>query len=377
MKSLLIVSLFTTLLFAGELPKGCEYDKECFFDLPGMVCADGTPSYFSLTPRKNAKNLLVYLQGGGGCWNKMTCENGMARPLTRIVTATNWENGIGIFNRNEPKNPFREDYDLVSVPYCTGDAFAGSRTTNYGTTEAPYIIRHQGFGNVTAVLKQLQAFYPTPDKVVLLGQSAGGMGTLIHAKSIDTFFPSAKKYVLDDSGVPLAPPIIPDRRYADLVQNWGIDVNFPAGKMPELKDYNFKSLIESNLRALPKVRFGLIGSYTDYIMTVFSLTLGAPNAFTAVRNTLLQTAKDLIGDSPSAKVYYLVSSEHVFTNQDIGKISSSNEILGDWMTSMVNDEARWTNIRPDLNRQVAPVNPKDFYKSMGRRYDLDSLQNLE
>ena len=226
MKNLLLLCSFilNCVVFADALPPGCEYDKECFFDAPGMKCADGTQSYFTITPRKDAKNLLIYLNGGGGCWSKSSCQNGLARPLTRQVVPTDWNNGRGIFNRNEPTNPFRTDYNLVNIAYCTGDVYAGDKTVNYGSASNPYMIQHHGFKNVQITLTEVQKYYPFPEKAVLIGQSAGGFGTIFHAKSMDTYFPGAKKYVIDDSGVPLSPPFLTEKSYIEIVKNWGIEI---------------------------------------------------------------------------------------------------------------------------------------------------------
>ncbi len=365
--------------FAGNLPAGCEYDKECFFDAPGMKCADGTQSYFTITPRKNARNVLIYLHGGGACWNKASCEKGLAQPLTRVVANTDWNTGEGIFNRQEPKNPFREGYDIVTIPYCTGDVFTGNRTINYGTDSDPYVMQHYGFANVLIALAQVQKFYPFPEKVALVGESAGGMGTLYHAKSIDQFFPGAKKYVLDDCGVPFEPPYIAEKKYIEVMKNWGADNTFPYGKLESLRKNNFGTILDMNREYLPDTRFGLIGAYSDYVMTFFALSVGSQSAFTAVRNTLIHAADTHLKDSSISRVFYVNSQDHTYVHRSIGNINSDGANLGDWLTAMFTDQQNeWTNVRPDLHRPIQPVDSNDFYRAMDARgYNLEYLENLQ
>lgn len=374
MKILVLVCTLalTAVSVAGPLPPGCEYDKECFFDAPGMKCADGTQSYFTITPRKDAKNVLVYLHGGGACWNKSSCEKGLARPLTRVVENTNWNSGQGIFNRNEPNNPFRETYDIVTIPYCTGDVFTGNNTINYGTDDEPYIMNHKGYSNVIIALTQVQKFYPFPEKVALVGESAGGMGTLYHVKSLDQFFPGSKKYVVDDSGVPFEPPYITEKKYLEVMKNWGADQTFPFPEV-QVSKRNFGSLLDMNKKYLSHTRFGMIGAYSDYIMTFFALSVGSPAAFTAVRNTLVHAANDHL-NAPFTKVFYINSQDHTYVHLPLSNVKSENTSLGDWLTAMVTDQQQgWENIRPDLHKPIQPIDQNDFYRAIDERYDLEHL----
>ena len=85
--------LFVNRAYSGNIPSHCHYDKECLIEVPGMVCADGTASYITLTAREGAENALIYLSGGGACWNKTTCSLGYAQPLTRVGPNNDWNNG--------------------------------------------------------------------------------------------------------------------------------------------------------------------------------------------------------------------------------------------------------------------------------------------
>src|SRR5689334_1478998 len=89
-------------------------------------CADGTTTGIGINPGADKSGrLLIYLEGGGACWDEATCYT--------LKTAANFADGYGadkfasdakgldgsLFDRNDPENVFKDD-SFVYVPYCTG-----------------------------------------------------------------------------------------------------------------------------------------------------------------------------------------------------------------------------------------------------------------
>ena len=106
-------------------------------DVPGSVCANGTATGFGLNPAADPTTLLIFLQGGGACWDGLTCYG--------IQSADHLSSGYGtdqfaaesphlsqliLFNRSNARNPWH-DANLVYVPYCTGDVHGGDRIVQY------------------------------------------------------------------------------------------------------------------------------------------------------------------------------------------------------------------------------------------------------
>lgn len=329
----------------ADIPAHCENDKECLIDLEGAECADGTPSFYTLTKRANAKNVLIYFEGGGGCWSKETCQSGYAQKLTRVEEGTDWNNGSGIHDARDPKNPFAKDFNIITVPYCTGDAYTGNKEMNYGTRKAPYKIRHVGYQNTLLTLEAVKQLYPTPDRLALVGCSAGGIGAYYHLRNLVQKFPQAKKYVLSDAGTPFRPPFVSEAKYKQIMVNWGAEKTLP--EVTGVPMSNFGDVIRYNTRNFKEVRFGFVSSYSDKTMSFFAWALGAATPFSAVKKTIVDLADNYIGDAANAKVFYTKGDVHCHTPRALSSSASTEGDFGDWLTAMASGAHGWNNQRPD------------------------------
>lgn len=348
---LLILSLLLSLSFARawslELPEHCEFDRECKIPVPGMRCADDTPTFITLVARKEAKNALIFLNGGGACWSQKTCESGYAPRLTSLNIPRDWETGKGIFKNDPITNPFARNYNIINIPYCTGDVYTGNRRINYGTEKKPYVINHHGYNNVVLALQRAKSILRVPEKAVFLGQSAGGIGVYYHLRNFDFFFPESRKYVIADSGTPFRPPHLPQDSYDKLKEVWAVDKTLPQayGNIPSPKD--FGQLIAYNSLVYPHIRFGFIQSYYDYLMNLFAHSLGSGHLFTAVKSTMIDVADNFISALPNARVYFVDHYRHVFTGTALNYTVSLNVPLENWIRAMLDEKGLWQNIRPD------------------------------
>ena len=94
------------------------------------------------------------------------------------------------------------------MPYCTGDVHVGNRVVTYTDptgANPPITFRHNGYNNTIAALNFLHTRFPSINKLLVTGFSAGGVATQRH------LLPGAphaacrrKAYLLNDSG-----PIFP------------------------------------------------------------------------------------------------------------------------------------------------------------------------
>ena len=354
-KSVIFVLALQSLL-AGAItfPKDCELNKECVREFPGLMCADGTPSYYTIIPR-STENVLIFMFGGGACWDWYTCSAGMALTLTRKAPTQDWVNGTGIFSQNDPANPFR-DFTIVTVPYCTGDVYVGDSQINHGSKDYPYQLNHKGYDNALFTLQEAARLFSDTKKVVLMGTSAGGIGAYTHMKNLNRLFPNSEKFVISDAGTPFQPPFVSEKVYETVLQNWNAYKGFPV-------DSNFRpashfgAVLEFNRKQFPHIKFGLISSYADYVMSGFAYALGAPDATTAVRDILRTASDHQIGtDHPNQKVFYTETWGHTFTQYPLKDTSSLGVTLSDWLNAMINGGS-WENVRPDINKQILPWMP--------------------
>ena len=159
----------------------------------GPVCIGGDP-YSVLTKQGDPKKLLVFLQGGGACWqgfyNCSTTANDGARPP------------FGVFDSTEADNPFA-DYSIVYLPYCDGSAFGGDNDVTDpdfpGETGMRY---HRGVRNQSAGMDVAGDMFPRAKQVTVMGHSAGGVGVAAFAPFLARFVfgNNIKLTVFNDAG---------------------------------------------------------------------------------------------------------------------------------------------------------------------------------
>lgn len=178
---------------------------------PGTSCAFDTPFQFFFHPGSDPTKLLVYFEGGGACWNWVSC-SGM---FDTSVADDELANFRGIFDFANPDNPFAA-YSVLFIPYCTGDVHIGDTVAQYGEAgwNSP-AVRHNGYRNVGAALDWAQNNVPQPRALVVAGASAGSYGALFHAPNVAARFPDADLTVIGDSGVPLL------NGYPAILDQWG------------------------------------------------------------------------------------------------------------------------------------------------------------
>ncbi len=174
----------------------------------GMRCRNGSATGFGFRPgAKN--NLLIYLQGGGGCFGPNCAFTPSSASETAFyndfVNATTSRNGTsGIFSPDNPENPFL-DWTVVFVPYCTGDYHGGDTTG----VSVPNIEGEQdfvGYRNMDILLDFIAARGATAvDSVVLTGTSAGAFGTVFTYGLVADRLAPAPVHYLGDSGPFLEP----------------------------------------------------------------------------------------------------------------------------------------------------------------------------
>ena len=92
-------------------------------------CAHDTEFAFWARPGTTNK-LLVYFQGGGGCWNWETCQPGSGMYDQSVTDRDSPGPRGGILDFSKADNPFSE-YNVVYVPSCTGDIYLGSNVETY------------------------------------------------------------------------------------------------------------------------------------------------------------------------------------------------------------------------------------------------------
>lgn len=222
------------LCLAGLLgsPAGAQVLPEApggwlrFGALPPVIGVDGklheatcsgfpdTDPQFSFWARRGTVNkLVVFFDGGGACWDNLTCslpatgdDSDLPALFTPSIGPSDDPSGYdGIARLDSAANPVK-DWNMVFIPYCTGDVHLGSTTRQYSNVANPELpwkatfeIEHRGFDNFMVVLDWIRHNFPAPEKILVTGSSAGGYGAAGNFPWIAWTYPAAQIYVVTDA----------------------------------------------------------------------------------------------------------------------------------------------------------------------------------
>lgn len=245
MKTLLGPALLALTLTA--LPAQAGFFQWEMVELPpasGAACGNGSPYRFFVNRTPVSRDVAITYEGGGACWDQKAClgegrlgatnPNGIPPDYMQSINVA-----YGLVTpftaRNHPAQAVQtQSWNMVFLPYCTGDVHSGSKVTTYDDAypETPRVQYHRGQANVAAAAAWLKANLPPVQKMMLTGYSAGGVGsTTTYALMRDALTPSGAATLLADSG-----PLVPTPRTADpaeypavLLHNtirevWGLDL---------------------------------------------------------------------------------------------------------------------------------------------------------
>lgn len=310
-------------------------------------------------PAGNA-DLVVFLQGGGACWEFLTC--GGAAPLLD-KTALAGPFGPAEFARNihdkyprswirrENLPPSVRDATVVFVPYCTGDVHGGDRVATYrsplpGLRDITW--HHVGHANVTAFLRRLGPTFPSPRKLVVAGASGGGFGSLANYTAVRSVWPAAKAYMVDDSGPPLIGSAIPAATRAAWYESWNIGASLD-GFCPGCRT-DMSAGLREILTRYPQDRVALLSHLHDEVIRGFfgTITITPTPALTPMPADEFEAELRRLGTTvmdpatPNAKYFYAAGDRHPML-EDPTTVMTPSPGLEAWLELMLSDSASWAS----------------------------------
>jgi hypothetical protein len=196
--------------------------------VPEAKCRNGSATGFGIRKSSASTKLVIYLQGGGACFNAASCfGNPASYGSGSFDSFKNGGGTNGIFSTTNAANPVK-DWSFVYVPYCTGDVHAGNKVdSDVPGTGAPQNQQFVGHANIGHYLKRIIPSFPDVTEVLLTGESAGGFGAFYNYDRVAQAFCPTPVALVDDSGPPLS-----DTYMAPcLQQRWRDLYNF-AGTLP-------------------------------------------------------------------------------------------------------------------------------------------------
>lgn len=344
--AILLVNLFLIVLVAcSHEPKPAQPTPDLSllnrFD-PGWTkiepggetrCAHNTPYAFWFHPG-TSNDLLIYFQGGGGCFDAASC--GTPGSYKEAVTDRDDPNltGGGIFDLNHEQNPFRE-HSMLYIPYCTGDVHSGNLVANY-TTEGGrnFDIYHRGHINATSALEWVYDLFEQPDHIFVTGCSAGSIGSILHTPHIINRYPDSRVAQLGDSAGGLTSMI-----------EWDIDGDYNAGRtfpawIPDMQtdlaqNFTISQFYSAVANFYPDTPFAQYNAVNDATQRrYYRADGGEPADFPAAMETSLNA---IHSQSPNFRSYTVPGERHcilkytTFYTESVGDVGLRN-----WVHDLAN-----------------------------------------
>lgn len=287
----------------------------------GPVCFTG--NQFSMFTRDgSSNNLMIFLQGGGFC-SPVVCE-AVEEGIPFIP--------FGILNPNDAQNPVA-NYNVGYVPYCDGSMMAGDNEVDSdgdGVNDRFF----KGLLNLSASLDVIAQNYPSPEKIVLAGNSAGGFAVHAALPLVRKLYPEARIYVVNDSGQGIGNP----GGFNMLFDYWNANAFIPSSCGDCIgADGNLTGLHNYQLEQDDNIRMAYISSKQD---SIGSAALGGPAfeaqllaAVTELNNAYPERFQSLI-DNGDAHTYIIRSF-----NVEVGGVT-----VRQWLANMFSESKDWETV---------------------------------
>ena len=310
-----------------------------FVAFPDSKCANGTPTGVAVNLSARSNRLLLYLQGGGACWDVGTCfvlnsashlgDTMGETPVLNEARALPY-----LFDRTRADNPFK-DASFVYVPYCTGDLHAGTRANVYEALGQQRTLHHVGGLNVDAYLRRLVPTFASADRVWLAGASAGGYGATLNWWRVQSAFGAVRVDVLSDSGIPV--DTTGDGRFGLMKAAWGL--RLPPGCTA--CEAGFSGWLPHYVGLMPPpARYALLAFRQDNVIRAyFGLDLPTFEArFDALR----------AGMGPGQRAWVQDSTQHVVLGQNPIPVLDGGVAATAWVQAFAADapDAGWAHAGP-------------------------------
>lgn len=242
----------------------------------GAVCGNGSPYKFFVNRVPNTRNTIIYLEGGGACWDYASCTgqsgirgarnpDGIPNDYMSLLNPGSSLVSPFVVRLHPWTRVKTQNWNMIYVPYCTGDIYSGDKVAVYQdpqSQQAPLVWHHNGLRNMRAVVGWLKDNLPRPTQMLTTGCSAGGAGSLTNYAPTRQDIAPTRSFLINDSG-PVFSAVsgggneaYPSLPLQGFIRNaWGLD----AGPLPYLQS-RLPGLNLNNLGSLyPALSSNLVG----------------------------------------------------------------------------------------------------------------------
>jgi pectinacetylesterase len=243
-----------------------------WIDFPEARCRDGSATGIGVRLHRGSDKLALYFEGGGACFHGASCAiNDVLQRFdgTAFAAWTSAAGSSGIFDDARADNPLH-GWNLIYVPYCTGDVHAGSAEhvdVPGGPTNQSFV----GYRNVGHYLQRLVPSFPDVSQVVVTGISAGGFGAAMNYDRVAQAFCHARVTLVDDSGPPMGDAWLAPCLQQRWRQLWNLDATLPAdcAACRGSDGGGIVNYVGYLAKKYPDAQLGLISANQDSIISLF------------------------------------------------------------------------------------------------------------
>ena len=338
------------------------------------TCIYNTPYHF-FAKRGSVNKLLMYYQGGGACWEQLTCGIPVCDSEVNPAGGDNPNNSFytGFADLTNPDNPFR-DWNIVFVSYCTCDVHFGDAEQYYdnATPGSPLHVWHRGFHNAKIAEKFAREHFVNPEEVFVTGSSAGAYGAIFQAPLLHAAWPYSKFSVLGDAGN----GVITESFLQNEFDNWLFTANLPeyldedaiitdGGGIPEFMREVADYFPATNWAHYTAAFDGGSGGQTGFYNVMLhdndpGYALNWWKASCAWNGVMRQQAADTYAEVAAAndnyRYYIATGSRHTMwgTDRVYTDTTGGVPLLVDWVNDMRTGGPGWVNVQADPYNVLFP-----------------------
>ncbi len=351
-----LLGVFILIPFMAQAT--CQLGEMCQQDVPLAQCGDGSQSYIKYIDR-GSENLFVYVQGGGACFDAVTCgcrlkekhckgsNEGGDGALTSYLSRPPADSQTHPWSQ-ERQSPIGSS-NYFEIVYCTGDVFTGFGTADYGNGIIPRKVKHVGAKNFELSINMAKKLFPKVKKVVVVGSSAGGVGVTFNLHHIVRNFGETNLSVINDSGIPIFGKYLDSHKVESVVKKWHVMEAAPT-EMAKGDSIDFEDVHQFNSERFSHVKYGMLAADQDAVFQMFFGLLGGDE--NSVKYSI-ERAATLMDSASSHRYFFDQGRWHTVTF--LAKMGTPKNVLPqshgvnvlDWIHFMLTDSPEWKSLSAD------------------------------
>lgn len=271
----------------------------------------------------HSEDLMIFLPGGGACWSEHCSHVGALLPGMPK---------LDILDMTLSHNPVKA-WNVVVLPYCDGSMFSGD--IDLDLDGDGLIDRyHRGLKNLSAGLDLAIRFFPSPNRILIAGYSAGGFATAYALPLVRYLYPGTPIYVINDSGV----GILPHGMLKKMMSEWRSELFIPNSCPGCLDEHgHLTNYYAWQLSQDKNFRLAMMSYTADIVMAE-----GMDNRY--FERQLITEMAELERLHPQRMRSFIANGQrHTFLpslmDVSVGKFSEA-----DWIAAMLENSSSWVSV---------------------------------